>query len=1629
MPTRFGSPGQDSDKDRKSDKPEKPDKPEKGGGFNLGNLGNLGNLFKRNKGDKDKAGDKDGPARLSSPPPKKPDDGKKDKGGGGGVFSRFLGRKGDAQKDSGKASPAASGKPGATPAKGGDAGKPGGIAGVFARLRPSGKGADSDKDRDKGAPGGPSGTGLPSLSDRSGASGGMGARSGTPPLSDRAGMASARPGTAPLGNKASDRGDKGSAKGAAKTGEKRGILGRLFRRGGDKGAALVSQPAVGAPPKGAKGAAAVPPARLDRQAKPIDYSHTQVNVKHHGLSLDQKLDLVGYALMFAALVIFFGLIQPDEGTFTKAIVDVLGGFFGYARFAIPIPLLVVGGWLLIRHFKENPFIELDMLRIVGLALLFLTFVTTLHFFEMLEKVVDTWDELAQVSAAAVDLQRGGGWVGDRLYYILIRVTGEWGIAAVLIAMWVIAIMLAFEITLAEISTYLKSVFGWFGHRRAAFIEGRQMWRERRAAQREARAKARAEKEAARAAKAAARAAAVKIEKPSAPAIPAAATLAGHTAPGPAAIGTAEERKGFPAALNHAPGAPADTSAAPPVEPVPVAGPARLGPAAAKASILGTRSAPRPVAPKVSADTEDEAEDGAAAKEEAPVPTPVAQPAPTPLGSRTASTPAPASVRAATLRHGDAEDADAEDEEDKEAAPAPVARSTLPLGLRDRTEDRGKAVEPAKPGLGVRAGASPTDSAPVTSAQPDEDSRPDSNKDVAPKPAALAAARPGISGTARPAAAPGPFGPFGKASVSVAADKPDDADAESDDEAGHDSPSAHASATKAPFFGAKPAGRPVDFGSKPTGKPAAPVGRKAGADEDDEIDDLDDVEDEALDARPEAGASALRPSRFGAAPAAGVSTQGRPSPATGPANEPVLEPSKPTAGREESAPAPRLPSFGARPGASPSASRPGLSGPFARTSEPNPVAPAKGHSDKDDSGAADAEDSPSPLDLKPPTPKPGLFGNRPPTPSAFAPAKPAPKPGTASQAPTRDSSGQSDDDDEGTDGDDLRYEPLEDEAPDTPASANPAPASPAPASPARPGLFASLSAPLKTNPGPAADKPSPAVPAPAPSAPVLPPDPDPSPGTIAREHDGWHLPQIHNVLEAGSQQIIQEETLRERARIIEETLESFGAPGKVIVTNPGPVITQFGVEPGYLSSRQGKQTRVKVSAIAKLDADLALALSARSIRIEAPVPGKSYVGIEVPNAETALVGLRDIMESPAFDREKYRLPIALGKSIDGAPIVADLTQMPHLLIAGTTGSGKSVCVNAIISCLLLEYAPSELQLIMVDPKRVELTGYNGIPHLVSPVVVDLERIVGVLKWVTREMEDRYKRFSAIGARNIIDHNARIDGTGKRMPYLVVIVDELADLMMLAPDETEKVLTRLAQMARATGIHLIISTQRPSVDVVTGLIKANFPARISFAVASSVDSRVVLDQPGAEKLLGRGDMLYQAPDAAAPIRMQGVFVSDAEINRITRHWKEEAMNRREARPAQQLSVSSFDAMERPAGRPSLGASQAPKPDPARLGSIAVSGSPSRSGERSFFDAIRPSEQSEDDVPAGDDDDLYREAVDLFKSMGKVSISLLQRRLRIGVNRAARLIDLMKQRGVLGSVDTDDDDEAPDPAEAEA
>ncbi len=514
---------------------------------------------------------------------------------------------------------------------------------------------------------------------------------------------------------------------------------------------------------------------------------------------------------------------------------------------------------------------------------------------------------------------------------------------------------------------------------------------------------------------------------------------------------------------------------------------------------------------------------------------------------------------------------------------------------------------------------------------------------------------------------------------------------------------------------------------------------------------------------------------------------------------------------------------------------------------------------------------------------------------------------------------------------------------------------------------------------------------------------------------WRLPDYRTLLSSGSEQEFDREYLLKQARIIEDTLEAFGAPGRVVEVNTGPVITQFGVEPDYVSGRNNRKQRVKVSAIAGLDKDLQLALGARSIRVEAPVPGKGYVGVEVPNAESTLVSLRDVMDSPSFAKHKTPLAIALGQSVSGAPISADLSTMPHLLIAGTTGSGKSVCVNSIIASIISKHTPEEVKFIMVDPKRVELTGYNGIPHLVAPVVVELERIVGVLKWVTREMDTRYKQFSESGSRNIEDFNKNRDpNTTEQMPYMVVIIDELADLMMLAPEETERTITRIAALARATGIHLVIATQRPSVDVVTGLIKANFPARIAFAVAGSVDSRVILDQPGAERLLGKGDMLYLSGDSPAPLRLQGVFVSDMEINNIVRYWKMQGLKHADAPATTSASSPNFGVPTAQAVKStssSNGGAVWDNNDSDDLPLFASANNSTSNGSSSEEDVELTRRELTGDVKEGNEDDLYDKAVELVRRLDKASISLLQRRLRIGYTRAARLIDVMEARGVVG------------------
>ena len=411
------------------------------------------------------------------------------------------------------------------------------------------------------------------------------------------------------------------------------------------------------------------------------------------------------------------------------------------------------------------------------------------------------------------------------------------------------------------------------------------------------------------------------------------------------------------------------------------------------------------------------------------------------------------------------------------------------------------------------------------------------------------------------------------------------------------------------------------------------------------------------------------------------------------------------------------------------------------------------------------------------------------------------------------------------------------------------------------------------------------------------DTDPAP-VEEFEVKAWAKPPM-DLLEDAPESAISEQDIRDTAETIVRTLTEYGVEVSIGQVRPGPTVTMYGLTPGWVrrtkqvkeKDEEGNQivrqeetnkTRVKVDSILSREKDLALALKTPSIRIETPVMGTSQVGIEVPNPNPSMVAERMVMESAGFKklRSKAALPVALGKGSGGETEVIDLAKMPHLLIAGSTGSGKSVCLNAIISCLIMEKSPEEVRLLLIDPKRVELTPYNGIPHLLTPVVVETDKVVGLLKGLIQEMMDRYRKFESAGARNIEIYNQK---GSERMPYIVVAVDELADLMMTAAFDVEQSLCRLAQMGRATGIHLVIATQRPSVDVVTGLIKANFPSRVAFAVSSQIDSRTILDTAGADKLLGRGDMLYLPIDASTPRRIQNVFISDREIEKLVTFWR--------------------------------------------------------------------------------------------------------------------------------------------------
>ena len=472
---------------------------------------------------------------------------------------------------------------------------------------------------------------------------------------------------------------------------------------------------------------------------------------------------------------------------------------------------------------------------------------------------------------------------------------------------------------------------------------------------------------------------------------------------------------------------------------------------------------------------------------------------------------------------------------------------------------------------------------------------------------------------------------------------------------------------------------------------------------------------------------------------------------------------------------------------------------------------------------------------------------------------------------------------------------------------------------------------------------------------------------------WKLPEANDLLRPAPEFKPDTSMVEEQARIIEETLDLLGAPGHVVETNHGPRVTQFGVEPDFNERRSGDKIRVRVNKLVALADDLTMALASQSVRIQAPVPGKSYVGIEVPNANSQPVVLSEIIDSQVFRKIHSLLRFGLGKDVTGRAVAANLKTMPHMLIAGTTGSGKSVCINAILCNFLLYNSPRDLRLLLVDPKRVELTGYNGIPHLLAPVVVEMTKVVNALQWILREMESRYHKFSKVGARNLTGFNQK--NPKDYMPHIVVVIDELADLMMTAPGETESTITRLAQLARATGIHLILATQRPSTKVITGLIKANFPARIAFNVATGVDSRVILDTNGAERLLGKGDMLFKPPDMANPFRLQGVHVSDEEIDKIVNYWKNDA-HKQTAKSSQ-------------------------KADSAQPKSTTKSVLP---GE-----LINAQQGKLWDLDSKFDP-LTEEAVDVIRNEGRASTTMLQRKLRIGYTRAARIIEHLFSLGII-------------------
>jgi DNA segregation ATPase FtsK/SpoIIIE-like protein len=1316
----------------------------------------------------------------------------------------------------------------------------------------------------------------------------------------------------------------GGAKPAASSGASNTPAGGSGFLGGKLpfGSGGASKPNAPASPTGSKGAPAKPkgaaaptslwervrglnPFKAENEAKKARASKAP-KVDATGLTLDNKLDILGVSMVLGALVLLLSSLSPVKGALTSEINRVLSQTFGWGAIGVVLVIFGIGVVLILRHFGDDAPV-IPRLRVIGAAMLFTGMLVAMQFAVMMQYPVgaNDPDPMGTVHNVLMPLiwqfGRGGGRLGGELYFLLISNLSEIGGFLMLILWLIIGAMLTFNMSASDLAISLISVFRSLGDA----LRRRQQ-----------------------------RAAAIRMEKAAAlaaaPQISVSKPEAGQEVlPAPAA-----------AAL------PAPTPAPPAQAPLPAPEPEERS----IPIMMGGRTY---TAPMRGGD---------------PVPLETAKPAP----ARPSNTELIAASLAAAPVPGEVKPA---------VPPAPAAKPEA---------DKGGGIGERLGGLGARLPFGAKPDAPKPEEKPAtataESSKPEADKG-------------GIGGRLNGLGARLPFG--AKPDAPKPEEKPAAATAES----------------------SKPEADKGGIGGRLSGLGARLPHRETAADQPaaadrGELERLFSTGEHPV-TRPAAASNET--------PAPPV-TPPAPTPNATPVTPPAAQPLPPKMDEDEPParlgdllkprPFERKPlgepptAAAATPGAQPSDKRDPL--PTVETRKPALVL---NDDEEEDTGAWANLQPAKPKAATGETPKadiPDLQSRSshlraetpavPPLPSApAANAAPGETPATPVTPPA----------------------PKADDPPfkvDKPA---------APLQPDKRDLFgkpAEKPAPKADDPPFKVDKPAASLQsdkrdhAPVKSSVFGKPEDEPMPfsrptapppsargilggideageleGKITRSKPpkDWKLPSYADLLISGTDQEIDHHLLLERARTIQETLESFGAPGRVVEVRTGPVITQFGVEPDYVPVRGGKKMRVKVGAIAALDKDIQLALGARSIRIEAPVPGKGYVGIEVPNDKSAIVRLRDVMESKEFKKINSPLAIALGQGVDGTPVAADLGSMPHLLIAGTTGSGKSVCVNAIIASLLLKNLPSVVKFIMVDPKRVELTGYNGIPHLVAPVVTELERIVSVLKWVTREMDERYRRFSTAGARNIEDYNKHLPQGTDPLPYLVVIIDELADLMMLAPDETERVITRIAALARATGIHLVIATQRPSVDVVTGLIKANFPARIAFAVASGTDSRVILDQPGADRLLGRGDMLYMSGDSPAPLRLQGVFVSDNELGNITNFWRGQ-MTQEEMIAASKPLISALIEEE--------GKSPIPLKNDGKKAAAQTSLFSRQAVEDDYGDE---DDDEDDDV----DDALYNQAVDLVRRQNRASVSLLQRKLRIGYTRAARLIDLMEERGIVG------------------